>query len=75
MEFGSYLQTIRMKEKEILGQTSLKRVDLIAIARNAVAKNKTQDHAWLAEQIQVRVNKSIIPALKQAKPKLHAAAK
>lgn len=71
MEFGRYLQTIRMKEKEIIGQTSLKRVDIITIARKAVAKNKTQDHAWLAEQIRVRVNNANVAAKHQDKPKLY----
>ena len=55
MEFGKYLQMIRTKEKEIWGYTTLKRVDIISIARQAVAKNKTQDHAWLLEKIQTYV--------------------
>ena len=70
MEFGRYLQTIRMKEKEIIGHTSLKRVDIISIARRAVAKNKTNDQTWLAEQIRVHVNKSNAHASHHAKPKI-----
>ena len=70
MEFGRYLQTIRIKEKELLGHTSLKRVDIISIARKAVAKNKTNDHSWLAEQIRLHVNKSINQTTNKVKPTL-----